>query len=70
MSETNAIAYNIADACKVSGLGRTTLYELIGAKKLDARKSSGRTLIMADSLRAYLAGLPAAEIRTGQNSAA
>jgi excisionase family DNA binding protein len=61
-----ALAYTIADAAKASGLGRTSLYELIGAGKLEARKAGNRTLIPADSLRAYLASLPAADIRTGQ----
>jgi excisionase family DNA binding protein len=60
------LAFTIADAAKASGLGRTSLYELIGAGKLEARKAGNRTLIPADSLRAYLASLPAADIRTGQ----
>ncbi len=64
MSE--AIAHTIADASKVSGLGRTSLYELIGAGKIEARKAGNRTLIPADSLRAYIASLPRADIRTGQ----
>jgi excisionase family DNA binding protein len=65
MSEPT-LAFTIADAAKASGLGRTSLYELIGAGKLEARKAGNRTLIPADSLRAYLASLPAADIRTGQ----
>jgi excisionase family DNA binding protein len=67
---TEFLAHTIADAVKVSGLGRTTLYELIGAKKLDARKAGNRTLITAESLRNYVASLPPADIRTGQRSAA
>lgn len=66
---TNAIAHTIADAVKVSGIGRTTLYELIGAGKIEARKAGNRTLIPADSLRAYIASLPPADIRTGQRKA-
>jgi excisionase family DNA binding protein len=64
MSEV--LAHTIADATKVSGLGRTTLYEAIGAGKIEARKAGGRTLIPAESLRAFLNSLPAADIRTGQ----
>lgn len=64
------LAHTIADATKVSGLGRTTLYEAIGAGKIEARKAGGRTLIPADSLRAFLASLPAADIRTGQRKSA
>jgi excisionase family DNA binding protein len=65
MSEV--LAHTIADATKISGIGRTTLYEAIGAGKIEARKAGNRTLIPAESLRAFVAGLPAANIRTGQN---
>jgi excisionase family DNA binding protein len=68
MSEV--LAHTIADAAKVSGLGRTTLYEAIGAGKIEARKAGNRTLIPAESLRAYLASLPAADIRTGNRKPA
>jgi excisionase family DNA binding protein len=64
------LAHTIADATKVSGLGRTTLYEAIGTGKLEARKAGGRTLIPAESLRAFLNGLPQADIRTGQKKTA
>lgn len=67
---TEVIAHTIADAAKISGLGRTSLYELIGAGKIEARKAGNRTLIPADSLRAYIASLPRADIRTGQRKAA
>jgi excisionase family DNA binding protein len=67
---TNAIAYTIPDAVRVSGIGRTTLYKLIGAGEIEARKVGNRTLIPADSLRAYIDTRPAADIRTGQRSAA
>jgi excisionase family DNA binding protein len=67
---TEVIAHTIADAVKVSGIGRTTLYELIGAKKLDARKAGNRTLITAESLRNYVASLPPADIRIGRRGAA
>jgi excisionase family DNA binding protein len=68
MSEV--LAHTIADATKISGIGRTTLYEAIGAGKIEARKAGSRTLIVAESLRAFLNSLPAADIRTGQNKAA
>ena len=67
---TDMISLTIADAVKISGIGRTSIYELIGAKKLDARKCGNRTLIVSDSLRNYIAKLPAADIRTGQRKAA
>jgi len=68
MSES-PLAYTIPNALKVSGLGRTSLYELIGAGKIEARKAGNRTLIPAESLRRYLAELPLANIRTGQRKA-
>ena len=60
------LAFTIADASKVSGLGRTSIYELIGAGKLRAIKAGNRTLIPADALRAFIASLPSAQITTGQ----
>jgi len=66
----DTISHTIADAVKISGLGRTMLYELIGAGKIEARKAGNRTLILVASLRAYIASLPMAEIRSGQRRAA
>ena len=60
------LAYRIPDAGRMTGLGNTKLYELIGQGVLDARKAGSRTLITGESLRAYVAGLPKAEIKTGQ----
>jgi excisionase family DNA binding protein len=67
---SNILSMTIADAVKASGIGRTSLYELIGAGKIDACKAGNRTLIPADSLRAYLASLPPADIRTKSRRAA
>ena len=59
---TEPIAYTIPDAGRVAGIGTTKLYDLIAAGTLDARKAGRRTVIMADSLNAYLRGLPPATI--------
>lgn len=60
MSVTDAplepLAYSINEACRVSSLGRTRLYELIGEGRLDARRIGKRTLIPAASLRALING--------------
>ncbi len=48
------IAYRIADAVRVSGIGRTKLYEFIGCGKLKSIRVGGRRLILAKSLRALL----------------
>ena len=52
----DALAYTVPDAVRVSGIGRTKLYELIGSGKLKVNKITGRTLIVGDSLRALLIG--------------
>jgi excisionase family DNA binding protein len=50
------IAFRIRDASIVSGLSRSTLYELLKAGKLRAVKIGGRRLILRDSLEALLYG--------------
>ena len=54
------LAYGIAEACAALGIGRTRLYALIAEGRIEARACGGRTLIPADSLRAFLASLPPA----------
>ncbi|MFN3991158.1 MAG: helix-turn-helix domain-containing protein [Erythrobacter sp.] len=50
------LAYSVSDACRVSSIGRTRLYQLIGEGRLEARKIGRRTLIPAASLRALIEG--------------
>ena len=50
------IALRIRDAATISGLSRSTLYELLKAGKLRAVKIGGRRLILRDSLEALLRG--------------
>jgi excisionase family DNA binding protein len=50
------IALRIRDASIVSGLSRSTLYELLKDGKLRAVKIGGRRLILRDSLEALLLG--------------
>jgi hypothetical protein len=54
------VAAPIRDACRVSGLSRSEMYRRLAAGDVRAIKSGSRTLILMDSLRAYLARLPAA----------
>jgi hypothetical protein len=49
----------IKQACKIIGRGQSALYELLGAGKIRAVKSDGRTLIVVESLRKYVAELEA-----------
>lgn len=57
------VAFNVAGACQVLGISRSSLYPLMAAGKLDARKLGGRTIVTAESLRAYVAGLPKASLK-------
>jgi excisionase family DNA binding protein len=50
------LAYSVREACRVSSIGRTRLYQLIGEGQLEARKIGKRTLIPAASLRALIGG--------------
>ena len=50
------IAFRVTDAIRMSGIGRTKLYELIGSGELKSVRIGGRRLILADSLRQLLEG--------------
>jgi excisionase family DNA binding protein len=59
----DAEALPVADATRVSGLSRSTLYRLLATGEVKAIKVGRRTLIVAETLRAYLAAAPVAVIR-------
>lgn len=52
--ELTPISLTISDACRVSGLGRTKLYELIRSGLLESTVVGGRRLIRYDSLNQLL----------------
>ncbi len=58
MEELTPYAVSIADAVKIVGLGRTSLYAAIAAGKLKTRKSGRRTLVETAALRQFLEELP------------
>jgi excisionase family DNA binding protein len=59
-------AFTIAAACRVSTVGRTTLYAALKSGALPARKCGRRTLILAADLETFLDNLPSArEFPTG-----
>ena len=62
-SSESSVAFNVAGACRALGVGRSSLYLLMAAGKLDARKLGGRTIVTATSLRAYVEGLPRASLK-------
>ena len=53
------LAYSVDEACAITGLSRSFLYEEIRASRLAARKAGSRTLVLRQDLEEFLAGLPA-----------
>jgi excisionase family DNA binding protein len=50
------LAYSVNEACRVSSMGRTRIYELINSGQLKAIKLGRRTLIDAESLKSLITG--------------
>ena len=50
----NPITVSVAEACRIVGIGRTSLYQLLNAGKLEAIKLGRRRLIKVASLEALL----------------
>jgi len=50
--------YSPRETEAILGVSHATLYRLIFAKRLDARKLNGKTVITAPSIKAFLASLP------------
>jgi excisionase family DNA binding protein len=53
------LAYPINEIPRITGVGRTSVYGAISAKKLRAVKHGRRTLVLVEDLKQWLAGLPA-----------
>ena len=49
------LAFRIEEAVRASGLGRTTLYELIKTGQPKTIKAAGRRLVLKADLEAFLA---------------
>ena len=52
------LAYRIDEAVAATGIGRTKLYEIIKAGKIETRRAEGMTIILRDELQRYLHSLP------------
>ena len=52
--QLNLLAVRIPEACRISGIGRSKLYELIGAGEIPVIKVGAITLILVESLRQFL----------------
>jgi excisionase family DNA binding protein len=57
------LGYSIREAATVTGVGRTMIYQWIGAGLLRAWKAGRRTIITAEDLRGCLSGLPSIEVK-------
>ena len=67
MDIQHPIALGIEQACRVTGLGRSTLYRLIGEGRLQTVKIGSRRLVLVESLRALLhADAVSAPVRDGE----
>jgi excisionase family DNA binding protein len=53
-------SHRIRDVCRVTGLGRTSIYKLIKEGRLRAVKNGRVTLILDSDLDKFLASLPTA----------
>ena len=60
--EVEPLLLSIPQTSQTVGRCVATIYELIGAGVLDARKSDGRTLVTMESIKRYVAELPKAEV--------
>lgn len=56
---TKTLSVTIPQACKITGLGRSTIYRLFEEGKLQRLKAGSRTLIKMDDLEAYIESLSA-----------
>lgn len=59
---SDVVLISIPNTTRVAGFSRSTTYRLIASGQLRARKLGTKTMIEADSLRAYLAALPTVEL--------
>jgi excisionase family DNA binding protein len=62
----SSLAHSIAEACARSGIGRTSIYDMISSGQLAARKRGRRTLILADDLQRCLEALPSVKVKSNR----
>lgn len=58
------LTLSVAEVCKTTGIGRTSIFNAIRDGKLRAVKLGNRTLIRAEDLKAFLDNLPAISSRS------
>ncbi|GGJ10855.1 helix-turn-helix domain-containing protein [Neoroseomonas lacus] len=52
------LAVSISEACRIVGIGRSTLYEALARGEIEAAQAGRRTIVIVESLRRYVAALP------------
>ena len=57
------LVVSVQEAERITGLGKTRIYEELGKGNIIAKKSGTRTLIIFGSLRKYIEALPNATFR-------
>jgi hypothetical protein len=60
---TEPLTVTIQEAQRLTGESRSSIYNHIAAGEYEARKSGERVLIIFDSIKRHLAGLPPANIK-------
>jgi excisionase family DNA binding protein len=55
--------YSPKEVQRILGISRATVYRLLAARRLDARKLNGKTVITADSIGQLISDLPPAQVR-------
>ena len=50
------LGYSIKEACEITSLSRSGMYNLIAAKRLHVVRIGGRTIVPAEALHALLEG--------------
>ena len=57
------LAYSITELTRSSGVGRSFIYEEIKSERLNVRKAGRRTLVLIADAEAWLANLPALNVK-------
>ena len=60
----NALSYTIEEASKITGLGRTRLYEELNSGRLKGVKAGRRTLILHTGIQQWLENLESYSSKT------
>ncbi len=59
-TQNEPFAVNVPEACRISGIGRSKLYELFQNGEIKPRKCGKRTLVLLSDLKAFVESLPVA----------